>query len=142
MNAEQFRECVLFHGADVHRWPDEIRRDGVEALARSIECRSLRDEYAQLEAALGLRSYEEPGTDFARRIISAARPRERRGLRGLTGVLASCFAELRLPAPVLTVAAVLIVGVVVGLLLPAESTLADSEVAESQTFLDSGTEAL
>jgi len=41
----------------------------------------------------------------------------------------------------LTAAAVLIVGVVVGLWLPAEGPT-ESESAEVQTFLDSATEAL
>ncbi|HET8760593.1 MAG TPA: hypothetical protein VFN94_05975 [Nitrospiria bacterium] len=142
MNAEQFREALLIHGADVHRWPDEIRGRGVEALTRSIECRSLHEEYARFEAALASRASEAPSADFAGRIISAARPRQRRGFRGLTELLASCFADLRLPAPVLTVAAVLIVGLVVGLLLPAESPRGDSEATETLAFLDSTSEAL
>jgi hypothetical protein len=142
MDAEQFREHVLIHGADVNRWPDEVRQGGVEALARSSECRALQEEYAQFEATLGSRAYEEPSPDFSRRIIAAARPRERRGFSGLAELLGSCFADLRLPAPVLTVAAVLIVGFVVGLLLPIEATKADTESADAQTFLDSATEVL
>jgi hypothetical protein len=142
MDAEEFRESVLIYGADVHRWPDEIRHAGVEALARSIECRSLQQDYAQFEAALGSRAYEGPRPDLAHRIVAAARQRERSALPGMMEFLRSCFRDLRLPAPVLTVAAVLVVGVVVGLLLPAESSLVDSELVEAQTFLDSTTEAL
>ncbi len=142
MNAEQFREAVLIHGSDVHRWPEEIRQTGLDALACSLECRSLRDDYSRLEMVMASRTLEAPRPDFSRRIIAAARPRERRGFRGLAELVASYFDDLRLPAPVVTVTAVLVMGFVVGLLLPAESTLAESEVADVQTFLDSETEAL
>jgi hypothetical protein len=142
MNAEQFREAVLIYGADVHRWPDEICQAGVEALARSLECRSLQQDYAQFEASLASRAYEEPSPDLARRIVAAARRRERIAWPGLREFLASCFKDLRVPVPVVSVTAVLIVGFVVGLLMPTESPSADSELAEAQTFLDSATEAL
>jgi hypothetical protein len=142
MDAEHFREAVLIHGADVHRWPEEIRQEGVDALTRSVECRSLQEEYVRFEAALASRAYEAPRQDFGLRIIAAARPRERRGFRGLAELLASCFRDLRVPAPVITVTAVLVVGVVVGFLLPAESTLAESELVEAQTFLEPESEAL
>jgi hypothetical protein len=142
MDAEQFHECILIHGADVRRWPEEIRQAGVDALARSIECGSLQEEYVRFEAVLASRAYDAPRPDFARRIIAAAWPRERKGFRGLTELLVSCFRDLRVPAPVVTVTAVLIVGFVVGTLLPVESTLAESDMAEAQTFLDAETEAL
>jgi hypothetical protein len=88
------------------------------------------------------RKVETPRPDFARRIIAAAHPRERSAFPGVMEFLASCFRDLRVPAPVATVTAVLLVGFVVGVLLPTESTQAESELVEAQTFLDSATEAL
>lgn len=142
MDAEQFRERLLIHGADVTRWPEEIRGAGMEAVERSLECRSLQEEHAQFEAVLSTRVYEEPSPDLARRIVSAAWQRERRTFPGLAELLASCFMDLRLPKPVFTAAAVLIIGFVVGFFLPTESVLADPDPAEVQTFLDSATEVL
>jgi hypothetical protein len=142
MDDKQFREAVLIYGADVRRWPDDLRHAGLDALASSLDCRSFRDEHARFETVLASRALEAPRADFARRIIAAARPRERKGFRGLVELVASYFADLRVPAPVVTVTAVLVVGFVVGLLLPAESTLAESDVAEAQMFFDAETEAL
>lgn len=142
MDAERFREYLLIYGAGVHRWPEEVRLAGVEAVERSSECRSLQEEHARFEATLSSRAYEEPSPDLARRIVSAARRRERNASTGIIEFLVSCFRDLRVPAPVLTTAAVLILGVVLGLLLPTESVLADPESSDVQSFLDSATEAL
>lgn len=142
MDAERFRECLLIHGAEVHHWPESIRQEGLDAAERSSECRSLQEEHGQFEALLRSRSVEDPSPDLAVRIVSAARRTERRASPRVMEFLAACFRDLRLPAPVVTAAAVLIIGVVIGLLLPTEPVLADSESAEVQTFLDSATEAL
>ena len=142
MDAERFWECLLIHGAEVHQWPEDIWQAGLDAVERSLECRSLQEEYRQFEAFLRSRAFEDPSPDLAVRIVSAARGRERRTSPRVMEFLAACFQDLRLPAPVLTAAAVLIIGVVIGLLLPTEPVLADSESAEVQTFLDSATEAL
>jgi hypothetical protein len=142
MDAERFRECLLIHGAELHHWPEDIRQAGLEAVERSLECRSLQEEYRQFESTLRSRAVEDPSPDLAVRIVSAARRRERRASPSIMEFLAGCFQDLRLPAPVLTAAAVLIIGVVIGLLLPTEPVLADSESAEVQTFLDSATETL
>jgi hypothetical protein len=101
----------------------------------------MQEECRQFEAILRSRAFEAPSPDLAFRIVSAARRRERRASPGVIEFLAACFQDLRLPAPVLTAAAVLILGVVIGLLLPTEPVLADPESAEVQTFLDA-TEAL
>ncbi|MFZ5875573.1 MAG: hypothetical protein ACOYXU_04095 [Nitrospirota bacterium] len=142
MDAERFRECLLIHGVEIQQWPEDIRQAGLEAMARSLECRALQEECRQFEAILRMRAFEEPSPDLALRIVSAARRTEQRTPARITEFLAVCFQDLRLPAPVVTAAVVLIIGVVIGLLLPAESVLADSESAEVQTFLDSATEAL
>lgn len=142
MDAERFRECLLIHGAEVNLWPDDIRPAGLEAVARSLECRALQEEHRQFESILRSRTFEDPSPDLALRIVSAARRRERRTSPRVMEFVAACFRDLRLPAPVVTAAAVLIIGVVIGLLLPTEPVLADSESAEVQTFLDSATEAL
>jgi hypothetical protein len=142
MDTERFREYLLIHGAGVHRWPEDVRQAGAEAVERSSECRSLQEEYARFEAALSARVYEEPSPDLARRIVSAARRRERNVSIGIIEFLVSCFRDLRVPAPVFTTAAVLVLGVVLGLWLPAESVVADPESSEAQTFLDSAMEGL
>jgi hypothetical protein len=142
MEAEQFGECLLLYGADLQRWPEAVRQAGLEALEGSLACRALKEDHLQFEAILRTRELEAPSPDLETRIIAAASRRERMASPGLAELLRSCFADLRLPAPVLTTAAVLIVGVVIGLWLPTQPVLADSESAEVQAFLDSPTEAL
>jgi hypothetical protein len=135
MDAEQFRECLLVYGADVLRWPDEIRQAGLELLGRSLECRSLQEYHARFEEVLRARRYEEPTPDLARRIISAALRRRKKPSPGLAAFLAACFADFRLPKPVLTAVAVLIVGFVVGFLLSPEQGLVGQEQSDLQEFL-------
>jgi hypothetical protein len=142
MDAERFRECLLIHGAEVHHWPEDIRQEGLEALERSMQCRALQEEHVRFESILRARAFEDPSPGLALRIVGAARRREQRKSPRIMEFLAVCFQDLRLPAPVVTAVAVLIIGVVIGLLLPTEPVLADSESAEVQTFLDSATEAL
>jgi hypothetical protein len=142
MDTEQFRECLLLYGADLQRWPEVLRQTGVAALERSHACRALKEDHAQFEALLRTREVEVPSPYLEARIIDAARARKRAAPPGLAEFFRACFADLRLPAPVLTTAAVLIVGVGIGLWLPAEPVSAESESAEVQAFLDSPAEAL
>jgi hypothetical protein len=142
MNAERFKECVLVYGADVYRWPGELRQAGLEALERSVECRTLHEEYSRFEQVLGSPPYEEPSPDLAARIIAAARRHERKALPTLSELLAGLFADLRLPQPALTVVAALIIGFTIGFLLPAGPSIADPEQTDARAFLDSGGEVL
>ena len=142
METEQFRECLLIYGADLRRWPEPIRGAGLEALERSVACRALKEDHVQFEAILRTRQYEAPSPGLEARIIAAARPRARTASPGLVEFLRSCFSDLRIPAPVLTAAAVLIVGVVIGLWLPTEPVPAESESAEVQAFLEAPAETL
>lgn len=142
MDAEQFRECLLVYGADLQQWPEAARQAGLEVLERSLACRALQEDHVQFEAVLRTRQLEAPRQDLEARIIAAAPRRERMAYPGLAELLSSCFRDLRLPAPMLTAVAVLIVGVVIGVWVPTEPAPTDSESAEVQTFLDSATEAL
>lgn|SRR5574341_106705 len=142
MDADKFREGLLLYGADLEQWPEGAREAGLEALDRSPACRALREDHVQFEALLRSKEPEAPRTDLEARIIAAARRRERAAYPGLAEFLSSCFADLRLPAPVLTAAAVLIVGIIIGLWLPTDLVPVESESAEAQLFLDSATEAL
>jgi len=135
MDAEQFRERLLVHGADVHRWPEEIRQAGFEALERSVKCRLLQEGHAQFEAVLRARRYEEPSPDLAHRIIAAALRRERKPSLGIAAFLATCFADFRLPRPVFTAVAVLIIGFTIVFLLFPELGLVEQEQTDLQEFL-------
>jgi hypothetical protein len=142
MDADTFRECLLLYGADLAQWPEEERQAGLEALDRSLAYRALQEDQVQFEALLRSKEPQAPRADLEARIIAAARRRERAGYPGFAEFLSSCFADLRLPAPALTAAAVLIVGIMIGLWLPAAPVQTESESVEAQVFLDSATEAL
>jgi hypothetical protein len=142
MDAERFRECLLFYGADVQRWPEAVRQAGLEALEQSVACRALNEDHVQFEAILRTRELEAPSPGLEARIIAAARRRERTAFPGLAEFLRSCFSDLRIPAPALTGAAVLIVGVVIGLWMPTEPVPPESESSEVQAFLNPPAEAL
>ena len=142
MDADRFRECLLLYGADLEEWPAGARAEGLQAVDDSPACRALREEHVQFEALLRSSELEAPRPGLEGRIIAAARRRERAGSPGVPEFLSSCFRDLRIPAPVLMAAAVLIVGIVIGLWMPSEPVLAEAESAEVQLFSDSATEAL
>jgi len=142
MHADRFRECLLLYGTDLEQWPAEARAAGWQALDQSSVCRALRDDHVQFEAVLRSSEPQAPRPGLEGRIIAAARRRERAGYPGLFEFLSSCSRDLRIPAPVLVAAAVLIIGIVIGLWMPSDPVLAESESAEAQLFSDSATEAL
>lgn len=142
MDVERFREYVLLYGADLQRWPQEIRRAGIEALEQSAACRAMQEDHVQFETLLRTRTHAAPSPGLESRIIAAALRRERMEFPGLTTLLRSCFSDLRIPAPVLMTAAALFLGVGIGLWLPVDSAEVELESAEVQAFLDSPPEAL
>ncbi len=140
MDGERFREYLLVYGADVQRWPEAIREAGLAALEQGGEYRSFQADHAQFEAVLSARRYEEPSPDLEQRIIAAARRREREAPLSLSAFLATCLAEIRFPQPVLTAVAVLIVGFVLGFLLPAGLGLVEPGQTDFQEFLYASSE--
>ncbi|HWP47465.1 MAG TPA: hypothetical protein VNM22_09915 [Candidatus Limnocylindrales bacterium] len=135
MDLKQFKENLLLYGADVHRWPEEIRNAGLEALKNSSEFRFLADEEAKFERVLKSRKYEEPDSYLERRIISAALRIKKNPPSSLGIFLLELLAEFRLPRPALIALSILIIGFTIGFLDPIASAPTEQDPTTLQAFL-------
>jgi hypothetical protein len=135
MDPKQFKENLLLYGADVHRWPEEVRNAGLEALENSSEFRSLVAEEAKFERILKSRKYEEPDSSLERRIIFAALQTKKNPPSSLGTFLLELLAEFRLPRPVLIALSILIIGFTIGFLDPITSAPTQQDPTTLQAFL-------
>lgn len=69
---ETLKRCLLCYGADLRQWPQDVRNEGLKALADNPELQILVAEYQRLETFLHQRSYEQPAPDLAERIIATS----------------------------------------------------------------------
>jgi len=135
MDTKQFKENLLLYGADVHRWPEEIRNAGLEALENSSELRFLVNEEARLERILKNRRYEEPSPHLEDRIISAALRLKKSPTLSLGTFLSELLAEFKLPKPAWVAISILMIGFAIGFLDPMDSTPGEQEQINLQAFL-------
>jgi len=140
MDPEQFKENLLVYGANVHKWPEDIRRAGLKALEISSELRALLAEEERFERVLRTRWYEEPSSNLAERIASASLSKRTRVRRGLVGFFSELVWEFSLPKPALTAVSVslvfvLILGFVIGFSNPIGSVSTEQSQTDLQEFL-------
>jgi hypothetical protein len=140
MNLKQFKENLLAYGADVQKWPEDMRQAGLKAMETSSELRTLLAEEKRLEQVLRARKYEEPSRDLAQRIVSASLSKKRSPRRGLRGFFSELFWEFSIPRPALTaisisVILVLILGFAIGFLNPIGAVSTEQTQTNLQEFL-------
>ena len=140
MNLKQFKENLLVYGSNIHEWPEDIRQAGLKAMETSSELRTLLAEEERLERVLKTREYEEPSSDLAERIISAALSKRKRGRHGLSGFFSELVWEFGLPKRALTAVSVslvlvLILGFAIGFANPTVSVSTEGSQADLQEFL-------
>ncbi len=140
MNLKQFKENLLVYGANVHKWPEDIRQTGLRALETSSELRTLLAEEERFERVLKTRRYEEPSRDLAERIVSAAQPKKKKVWRRLGGFFSELLWEFGLPRPALTAVSValifaLIIGFAIGFSDSTGTTSAEQYQANLEDFL-------
>jgi len=147
MNMKQFKENLLVYGANIHGWPEDIRQAGLKAMETSSQLRTLLAEEERLERVLNMRKYEEPSSNLAERIISAALSKRKRVRRGLSGFFSELVWEFSLPKPALTAFSVslillLILGFAIGFSNPIGSVSTEGTQTDLQEFLYYEGEAL
>jgi len=139
MDMEQFKENLLLYGANMHRWPEEIKKAGLKALERSSEIQALLKEHEHFEQLLKTRTYEEPAGNLAQRIISASR--KQKAPFSPASFISALLNEIHLPKPALAALSavmilVLVIGFVTGFSNPLESpVLTAREETSLQAFL-------
>jgi hypothetical protein len=142
MDEKQFKKYLLVYGADVHQWPEEIRGTAVEALADSSELRALQADHEGFEGVLTSRSYQEPPSTLAQRIISASQQGRKRTSLSRGAFFSELLAGFSLRRWALIAIAVLIIGFIIGLVNPIGSLVAEETQTDLQEFLYYEGEAL
>lgn len=140
MDMKQFKENLLLYGVNVHQWPEEIRKAGLEALESSSEMQALLAEHEHFESALKIRRYEEPANNLAQRIISESLRQKQKAPLSLGSFISALVNEFHFPKPALTALSivmilVLVIGFVAGFSNPSESVLTAQEETSLQAFL-------
>jgi len=138
MEKKQFEENLLFYGADVYQWPEEIRKSGLEALEGSAEIRALLAEQQDFEKVLALRRYEEPDRNLAQRILSASSQQKQKAPFSLGSFLSELLTEFHFPQPAVAVLSLVILFVmIVGFAIGFSNPFASPELnAQEETSLE------
>lgn len=139
MDKNQFKESLLLYGADLHSWPEEIMREGLEALEKFPDFKLLLMEQEQFETFLHTRKYEKPSNGFAERIISTSLHKKQKS-SAFRSFVSAFTNDFRFPEPVRTAVPVLIilllvVGFIIGFLNPSESVSTANDETNLQAFL-------
>jgi hypothetical protein len=101
MDTKEFRENLLIYGADINRWPDGVRQEGIKLLESSPEHRTLQEDHGYFEKMLRSRRYEESADNFAQRIISASLQQRQKPRIGPVSFWEELVAEFRISRPAL-----------------------------------------
>jgi len=114
MDKEKFIDYLSIYGADLGKWPEELREEAHTALSSSRELRDTLEEEKLFEEALNTREYEEPSPDLARRIIDAAGEKPAPARKSFFDILSSVFSAIPLPRPALALPILLVLGIAAG----------------------------
>ncbi len=141
MDPKQFKENILLYGVDLHQWPEEIRKAGLESLQNSSELRGSLTEQERFERVLKTRRYEEPSGNLAQRIVSLSLHHDKKSPFSLGLFLSRLFVgEFYLPKPALIVVSILmitalLIGFVIGFSNSTGSISTDQKQANLQEFI-------
>jgi hypothetical protein len=134
MDIKQFKENLLIYGAELDRWPEEIRKAGLESVKESTELRNLLTDQDRFESFLRTRKYEEPSNHLAQQIISTAL-RQHQAQPSLSAFFSELFSAFSMPKMVLTTVSILLIGFIIGYSNPIETVSVEQEQTNLEAFL-------
>ncbi len=136
-NFEQFKENLLMYGADVRKWPKDIRSSGLKAPDRFPELQKLVADAERFEGVLKTRKYEEPSRDLADRIIAAALPKKKEAQRKLGMFFSEVLREFSLSRRAFAAVSVsLIFTLIIGFTIGFSNPSGNASVEQYQTSLE------
>jgi len=140
-NFEQFEEKLLMYGADVRKWPKDIRSSGLKLLDRSPELQKLVADAERFEGVLKTRKYEEPSRDLADRIVAAALPKKKEAQRKLGMFFSEVLSEFSLSRRAFAAVSIslifsLIIGFTIGFSNPSGNASAEQTQTSLEDFLN------
>jgi len=129
------------YGADVRKWPKNIRWSALKTLESSPELQKLVKNEERFEGVLNTRKFEEPSKDLAGRIVAAALPRKKKAQRNFGVFFSDMLSEFSLSRRALTAVSVslifiLIVGFTIGYSTPSRYASAEQYETHLEDFLN------
>jgi hypothetical protein len=101
-----------------------------------------KNDDQKLDAMLRSRGLEPPGPDLAERIILRAQSIPQNRTLALAQWLGRLFAEFHLPRPAYVLACALVLGFLLGLYRPLDTSTDDADAVQIQSFLYADEDAL
>lgn len=140
MKSEEFKSFLELYGPDINRWPEEFKEKAELSLKSSIELQNLIEEEKLFEAALNLRSFEEPSSGLEYRIITAAKKAAPQisSSKSVFNFIKDLFNSFHLPNPAFALSMVLVIGITLGYMVHSSNngTSSDDLFAGEINFYD------
>ncbi|MGH7884900.1 MAG: hypothetical protein ACRENO_04295 [Thermodesulfobacteriota bacterium] len=129
MKLQEFKSFLDLYGTDINRWPGEFKEMAKLSLKSSIELQNLLEEEKQFEAALNLRSFEEPSSDLEYRIIAAAKRVDPQisNSKSVFNFIKDLFNSFNLPNPAYALSMILIIGITLGFFINNSNNVSASQ---------------
>lgn len=122
MDKTRFCENLMIFGADIDRWPEEIREEALRDLEASREFLSLQRDQLRFEDQLRSVPFDQPDASWAGRISAAALRNRGKERQGLVAAILQGFSDLHLPRPALTAGLLLVIGLAAGFMKPLDTS--------------------
>lgn len=114
MLTKEFEKHIALYGTDLSQWPQDVR-DKARQTQKQFGLEQLLEEYRALENTLHTRSISPAHPSLAERIIANAKQRRRELPVKLSTWVSGLFADFMIPSPAYALAAMLVLGVSIGL---------------------------
>lgn len=139
ISMEEFKKNLNIYGADFGRWPEDMRDKAREMVNASDEIHKLVEEERRFEEKLNMRQFEEPAAGFQERIIASAKNSAAFKSGSLSSYLRDIFRSFYLPSPALSLAMMLVIGIMIGYFTSSVSSVnGEDQLLTSQLTLYEG----
>ena len=137
MLAKEFEKHIALYGTDLNLWPQDIR-DKAKQTQKQFGREQLLEEYRTLENILHTRSVTPPHPSLAERIIANAKQRRRELPVKLSSWVSGLFNDFMIPRPAYALAAMLVLGISIGVSTQTMTTTPDETSLTSAYTDDDG----
>ena len=134
---KEFEKHIALYGTDINQWPRDIR-DKANQIQDQFGLEKLLEEYRALENTLHTRSVTPAHPSLAERIIANAKQRRRVLPVNLSTWVNGLFADFMIPRPAYAIAAMLVLGISIGLNTQTMTTTQDDTSLSSAYTDDDG----
>ena len=135
MDTQQLKENLAYYGADLYKWPEDIRQKALNALDINPELKGLVEQEKNFEDFLLFSETAPADPHLAVRIISASAGVERKPPVSVSTFLVQLFGDFRLPQPAFIAIVLIIIGIAIGFSSPFEWAAPDLAQSNLYEFL-------